>query len=164
MTVDEFLAWAEQRPGRYELFRGDVHATSPENVGHTMHWLAVIVFLTLAMASALAQNYPTKPIHVIVPYAPGGVADIAARLVGQKLTESWRQQVVVENRTGGNGFIAVNATAKAPADGYTLLVGTVGEFTINPALFKDNAERQHWNERGLRTGIVGGFRRTPPWR
>jgi len=89
------------------------------------------------LASAQAQNYPTKPIHVIVPYAPGGVADIAARLVGQKLTEAWGQQVVIENRTGGNGFIAVNATVKAPPDGYTLIVGTVGEFTINPALFKD---------------------------
>jgi tripartite-type tricarboxylate transporter receptor subunit TctC len=61
---------------------------------------------------------------VIVPYAPGGVADIAARLVGQKLTEAWGQQVVIENRTGGNGFIAVNTTIKAPADGYTLLAPT----------------------------------------
>ena len=102
-----------------------------------MRWIAVLALLSVAMAPAQAQNYPTKPIHVIVPYAPGGVADIAARLVGQKLTEAWGQQVVIENRTGGNGFIAVNATVKAPADGYTLIVGTVGEFTINPALFKD---------------------------
>src|SRR5262249_35242454 len=86
---------------------------------------------------ARAQPSPTKPIHLIVPYAPGGVADIAARIVGAKLTEAWGQQVVVENRTGGNGFIAVTAVAKAPADGYTLLVPTVGEITINPALFKD---------------------------
>src|SRR5712671_5308905 len=98
---------------------------------------AVFTLLIVGLASAQAQNYPTKPIHVIVPYAPGGVADIAARLVGQKLTEAWGQQVVIENRTGGNGFIAVNATVKAPPDGYTLIVGTVGEFTINPALFKD---------------------------
>src|SRR5258705_13300502 len=104
-----------------------------------MAWIAY-AFLPLLMVGTMpaqAQNYPAKPIHVIVPYAPGGVADIAAGLVGQKLTEAWGQQVVVENRTGGNGFIAVNATVKAPADGYTLIVGTVGEFTITPALFKD---------------------------
>lgn len=89
------------------------------------------------VSPAAAQTYPSKPIHIYVPYAPGGVADIAARLVGAKLTDAWGQQVVVENRTGGNGFIAVSAAAKAPADGYVLLVGTVGEFTINPSLFKD---------------------------
>jgi tripartite-type tricarboxylate transporter receptor subunit TctC len=101
--------------------------------------IASIVFALLVFGapSVQAQTYPAKPIHILVPYAPGGVADIAARLVGQKLTEAWGQQVVVENRTGGNGFIAVNATVKAPADGYTVIVGTVGEFTINPALFKD---------------------------
>src|SRR5215475_10038417 len=98
-------------------------------------FLALLAFS--APAPAQAQTYPSKPIHIMVPYAPGGVSDIAARLVGQKLTEAWGQQVVVENRPGGNGFIAVMATVKAPADGYTLIVGTVGEFTINPALFKD---------------------------
>src|SRR4051795_13416697 len=102
-----------------------------------MRSIAILALLTVAMASAQAQNYPTKPIHLIVPYAPGGVADIAARLVGAKLTEALGQQVVVENRTGGNGFIAGTAVMRPPADGYTLLVPTVGEITINPALFKD---------------------------
>jgi tripartite-type tricarboxylate transporter receptor subunit TctC len=104
-----------------------------------MPWIvgAVIALVVFCAAPVQAQNYPTKPIHIYVPYAPGGVADIAARLVGQKLTEAWGQQVVVENRTGGNGFIAVTAAMKSPPDGYVLLVGTVGEFTINPALFKD---------------------------
>ncbi len=97
----------------------------------------VAALVALWAAPALAQTYPSKPIHLIVPYAPGGVADIAARLVGAKLTEALGQQVVVENRTGGNGFIAVTAVMKAPPDGYTLLVPTVGEITINPALFKD---------------------------
>jgi len=97
----------------------------------------VAALVALWAAPALAQTYPNKPIHLIVPYAPGGVADIAARLVGAKLTEALGQQVVVENRTGGNGFIAVTAVMKAPPDGYTLLVPTVGEITINPALFKD---------------------------
>jgi tripartite-type tricarboxylate transporter receptor subunit TctC len=104
-----------------------------------MPWIVSVIaaLVVFCAPTAQAQNYPTKPIHIYVPYAPGGVADIAARLVGQKLTEAWGQQVVVENRTGGNGFIAVTAAMKAPPDGYVLLVGTVGEFTINPALFKD---------------------------
>ena len=102
-----------------------------------MRWIVVPALVLFCAQPAQAQTYPTKPIHLIVPYAPGGVADIAARIVGAKLTEAWGQQVVVENRTGGNGFIAVTAVAKAPADGYTLLVPTVGEITINPALFKD---------------------------
>ena len=93
--------------------------------------------LVLCAQSAAAQNYPTKPIHLLVPYSPGGPADIAARLVGAKLTEAWGQQVVVENRPGGNGFIAMSAAAKAPADGYTLVMATIGEAAIGPALFKD---------------------------
>ena len=102
-----------------------------------MRWIVVLALAAFCAQPAQAQTYPNKPIHLIVPYAPGGVADIAARLVGAKLTEALGQQVVVENRTGGNGFIAVTAVVKAPADGYTLLVPTVGEITINPALFKD---------------------------
>ena len=84
---------------------------------------------------AAAQTYPSKPIHILIPYAPGGIADIAARIVGAKLTEAWGQQVVVENRPGGNGFIAMTAGAKAAPDGYTLTMATVGDVTINPSLF-----------------------------
>jgi tripartite-type tricarboxylate transporter receptor subunit TctC len=93
-----------------------------------------------ALISALpadAEDFPARPVRILVPYAPGGVSDIAARLVGQKLTEALGQQVIVENRPGGNGFLAVGATVRAPADGYTLVVGTIGEFAINPALYKD---------------------------
>src|SRR5215467_10627147 len=111
-----------------------------------MAWIARIIaaLSVLVVAPAQAQTYPTKPIHVLVPYAPGGIADIAGRILGAKLTEAWGQQVVVENRPGGNGFIAVMATVKAPADGYTLLAATAGDLAINPALFKDipyNVER-----------------------
>ncbi len=92
--------------------------------------------LAASVAGAQAQGYPTRPIHLIAPYAPGGIADIAARLIGQKLTEAWGQQVVVENRPGANGFIGVTAVTRAQPDGYTLLVGTAGDVTINPVLFK----------------------------
>jgi len=96
--------------------------------------LAALVVASTAPAEA--QSYPSRPIRIIVPYAPGGVADIAARLVGQKLFDALGQSFIVENRPGGNGFIAVMAAVRAPADGYTLLVGTIAEFTINPALYK----------------------------
>jgi len=98
---------------------------------------AAVSGLVLLAPPAFSQSYPTKPIHIISPYAPGGISDIAARIVGAKLTEAWGQQVVVENKPGGNGFIGMTAGAKAPADGYTLTMATVGDVAINPALFKD---------------------------
>src|SRR5215212_8102045 len=104
-----------------------------------MPWIVSVVaaLIVVAAAPARAQTYPTKPIHILVPYAPGGIADIASRIVGAKLTEAWGQQVVVENKPGGNGFIAMGAGAKASADGYTLTMATVGDVAINPALFKE---------------------------
>lgn len=98
--------------------------------------LAVALF-GFAGAPVHAQDYPARPIRILVPYAPGGIADIAARIIGAKMTEAWGQQVIVENRTGANGFIAINETAKAAADGYTLVMVTTGDVAINPALFKD---------------------------
>jgi tripartite-type tricarboxylate transporter receptor subunit TctC len=86
---------------------------------------------------AQAQSYPTKPIRIIVPYAPGGFADVAARIVAEKLQQRLGQQVIVENRSGGNGFIGTTAGAKAAADGYTLLTAHTGEFAVSPAVFKD---------------------------
>jgi tripartite-type tricarboxylate transporter receptor subunit TctC len=98
--------------------------------------LAVTSLMLLGQPVA-AQTYPAKPIHILVPFAPGGPADLAARLVGAKLTEAWGQHVVVENRPGGNGFIATTAVAKSAADGYTLLMAHTGEFAVNPALFNN---------------------------
>jgi tripartite-type tricarboxylate transporter receptor subunit TctC len=72
-----------------------------------------------------------------VPYAPGGIADIAARLVGAKLANAWGQQVIVENRPGGNGFIAMSDAARSAPDGYTLVMATGGDIAINPVLFKN---------------------------
>src|SRR5580693_8193533 len=98
-------------------------------------FLFTAVAVCVTAIGAQAQTYPTRPIHLIAPYAPGGIADIAARLIGQKLTEAWGQQVVVENRPGANGFLGVTAVTRAPPDGYTLLIATTGDVTINPILF-----------------------------
>src|SRR3984957_12235237 len=97
----------------------------------------VIALMVLAAAPARAEDYPTRPIRILVPYAPGGIADIAARLVGVKLPDAFGQQVIIENRPGGNGFIALADAAKAAPDGYTLVMVTAGDVAINPALFKD---------------------------
>ena len=99
--------------------------------------IAAVSGVAFLAQPAVAQTYPSKPIHILVPYAPGGIADIASRIIGAKLTEAWGQQVVVENRPGANGFIAMTAGAKAAPDGYTLTMATVGDVAINPALFKD---------------------------
>src|SRR3954447_3159656 len=74
-------------------------------------------------APARAQDYPARPIRIVVPLAAGGMADILARVVAQKVTETTGHAVVVENRTGGAGVIGADAVAKSPADGYTLLMG-----------------------------------------
>ena len=100
-------------------------------------YLLAAIAAAAAIDGAQAQTYPIRPIHLIAPYAPGGIADIAARLIGQKLTEALGQQVVVENRPGANGFLGVTAVTRAAPDGYTLLVATTGDVTINPALFKN---------------------------
>jgi tripartite-type tricarboxylate transporter receptor subunit TctC len=95
----------------------------------------VAALLSLA-APVRAEDYPARSIRILVPYAPGGISDIAARIVGAKLTEVWGQPVAVENRPGGSGFIAMEATARSAPDGYTLVMCTVGDVAINPALFK----------------------------
>ena len=89
------------------------------------------IFLT----SAQAQVYPTKPIRMIVPFPAGGATDIVARLVAQKLSEAWGQQVIVDNRGGAAGTIGSELAAKAPADGYTILVGTSSTHAIAQSLY-----------------------------
>lgn len=98
---------------------------------------ATAIGTLVGLVPASAQSWPTKPVRFVIPYAPGGIADIAARIIGAKLTDAWGQQIVVENRPGGNGFIGVSTVAKAAPDGYSLLIATVGDFTLNPVLFKD---------------------------
>jgi tripartite-type tricarboxylate transporter receptor subunit TctC len=85
-------------------------------------------------AGTTAGDYPNHPVHIIVPVAPGGGADILARMIAQKLGEAWRQSAVVENRSGGNAIIATDAVAKSKPDGYTILFATAVH-TINPTLY-----------------------------
>src|SRR3954469_13119019 len=92
--------------------------------------------MLFAFGSAQAQDaWPAKPVRMIVPFAPGGPTDVAARLLTQKLTESLGQQVYVENRAGANGTIGSEATARAAPDGYTLIMGTTGTHGINYSLY-----------------------------
>ena len=90
-----------------------------------------------AAGLAFAQNYPAKPIRVVVPFPPGGPADILSRTIGQSLAETWSQQVVIDNRAGAGGNIGSEIVAKAPPDGYTLLMGFVGTHAINSSLYRD---------------------------
>ncbi|HWI14207.1 MAG TPA: tripartite tricarboxylate transporter substrate binding protein [Burkholderiales bacterium] len=89
----------------------------------------------LAGSAAWAQDYPARAIRVIVPLAPGGGTDLAARVTGQKLGERWGQQAIVDNRPGAGGNIGAEIVARAPADGYTLLVTNPGPIVVNPWLF-----------------------------
>jgi tripartite-type tricarboxylate transporter receptor subunit TctC len=99
------------------------------------------ILASLLLASSLAfpaaaQDYPTKSIRVLVPFAPGGVVDTSTRILTNKLQERLGWQFVVDNRPGGNGFIAVQTAARGAPDGYTLLSAHTGEFAVNPHMFK----------------------------
>lgn len=95
------------------------------------------LFIGLAFQQTLfAQNYPGKPVRIVVGFAAGGAADTTARLISPKLSQIWGQSVVVENRAGANGIIGAEAVVKSPPDGYTVLLATNGMFTINPSLYK----------------------------
>lgn len=99
---------------------------------------AVLVFAAagIAVSSAgFAQSYPNKPIRFIVPFAPGGTTDILARMVAQKLTDGFSQQVIVDNRGGAGGIIGSELAARAAPDGYTIAIGHVGTLAMNPTLY-----------------------------
>jgi tripartite-type tricarboxylate transporter receptor subunit TctC len=94
----------------------------------------------IAVAAAPAapqQNFPTRPIRMICPFPPGGTTDLVARLVAQKFTEAWGQQVVVDNRPGAGGVIGTEMEAQAAPDGYTILLGSITTHAVNPALYKN---------------------------
>src|ERR671930_555992 len=96
------------------------------------------VFLVLFCLSGIAQaqaSYPTHPITIIVTAAAGGVSDVLARAIGQRLSETWRQQVVIENRGGAAHLLGAASVAKASPDGHTLMVAEAGTFVTNPILY-----------------------------
>ena len=96
---------------------------------------ALCVMLALFAPVAGAQQYPAKPIKMIVPYSPGGLPDTMARIVAQRMSETLGQQVIIENKAGAGGILGTEAVAKSPPDGYTLLVADVAQLVINPALY-----------------------------
>ena len=100
---------------------------------------AALLLCALAAAAAHAQPaFPSKPIKIVVPFPAGGTSDVLARLIGQKMTESWSQPVLVENRPGSSGNLGAEAVAKSAPDGYTLVLMDVGNLVIAPALYKLN--------------------------
>jgi len=111
-------------------------STFPENALYQMRaWVLALAALCLAGAPALAQDFPTRPVRIIVPFAAGGAVDDLARIVGGRLAASWRQPVVVENHAGAGGNLGADLVAKSPPDGYTLLQTTNGQ-AISPSLYR----------------------------
>ena len=101
-----------------------------------LHKIVIAAVATvITIAPVAAQNYPTRPVRFIVPFAPGGNTDVQGRLIAQKLTETWNQQVVVDNRAGAGGTLGVEMLAKAPADGYTIALASFGNILVGPSLF-----------------------------
>ena len=98
--------------------------------------LAAVVTALLSAGSARADGFPERPVRIVVPYAAGGSNDVVARLVGQRMTEIWGQQVIVDNRAGAGGNIGTDAVAKAAPDGYTLLLTAPGPLTVNQNLYR----------------------------
>ena len=103
-----------------------------------MQFKAISVALALAAcgaAHAATDNYPTKPIRLVVPFTPGGSTDILARLVAKQITDTFGQQCIIDNRPGAGGTIGMEIAARAAPDGYTLVMGHIGTIAVNPALY-----------------------------
>ena len=96
----------------------------------------VLAIIALCAAKAFGQDYPIKPVRLIIPFAPGGSNDILGRMIGTKLAEAMGQQVVIDNRAGAGGSIGVEQAAKSAPDGYTLVIGHIGTLAVNPTLYK----------------------------
>src|SRR6202008_3532614 len=116
-----------------------------------------------ALTSALAQDYPTRTITLVVPYPPGGGVDAMARVVAEKLAGALGQQVVVDNRAGGSGLVGTRTFIKSPPDGYTLFLGHTGSISINPSLYANAGPpaRRHLARGGLCAPVRVAFRAHP---
>ncbi|MDB5727250.1 MAG: hypothetical protein JWQ00_455, partial [Noviherbaspirillum sp.] len=98
--------------------------------------LALVIF-GAAFSTTHAAEFPERPVKIIVPYQPGGLLDVTARLIAQKLRDKWKQPIIVENRPGASGTIGIRVAAQSDPDGYTWLITSSAEFTINPALLRE---------------------------
>ena len=105
------------------------------NIPHAIRLATCCAIVATALPVALAQNYPNRPIRIIAQFTPGTSTDILARVIGQKLTETWGQQVVIDNRPGAGGVVGTELGAKAAPDGYTLTMAVSSAFGINPTLY-----------------------------
>jgi tripartite-type tricarboxylate transporter receptor subunit TctC len=99
--------------------------------------LALSVLLVHPMIAAAADSFPSKPARIIVAFPPGAATDIVGRIVAQKLTDMWGQPVIVDNRAGASGTIGTDVVAMSTPDGYTMLLGTLGNLAANPSLYPD---------------------------
>src|SRR5438094_723876 len=115
----------------------------------------ILLGLLAGAGPAQAQSYPSRTITMIVTASAGGVTDVVARAVGQRLSERWGQQVVIENRGGGGHILGAQAVAKAPPDGHTLLVAEAGTYVINPTLYaREKLSYDTEKDLSLITGLV----------
>lgn len=106
-------------------------------MGRTVSWQLVIAsLLVCGVAQSFAQQYPSKPIRLVIAYPPGGGTDVTARMLAPHLMERWKQQVIVDSRPGGAGMIGTDIVAKSPPDGYTILLAVSPEMALNVPLFK----------------------------
>ena len=96
----------------------------------------LVLAAALGISSAAAQQYPTKPVRIVVAFTAGGTTDIMARMLAQKLTERFKQPFVIENKPGAGGNLGTEFVVRAPADGYTLIINSVGPMAVNPTLYK----------------------------
>lgn len=101
----------------------------------TCHRGVCAAALLLVGSIVQAQSYPARPIRLVVPYPPGGSTDLVARVIGQKMGDAWGQQVIIDNRPGASGMIGNELVARSAPDGYTIVMGTIGPFAVNQALF-----------------------------
>src|SRR5687768_12826737 len=100
-----------------------------------VHSVATLTLVVIGTAIASAQEYPTKPVRLIVPFAPGGASDGLARTVGDKLSRRFGHSFVIENRGGAGGIVGSDQVAKSPPDGYSLVISGIASHVVAPAMF-----------------------------
>src|SRR5205085_4211898 len=112
----------------------------------------LFVVFALSALSVEGQNYPSKPIKLLVPFAPGGSSSIVARFFALEMEKGLGQPIVIENKPGGGGNVAMQEAARADADGYTLIIGHIGSLAVNPYMYEKQIGRASCRERGVESG------------